>query len=167
MIKKTPPGPPPRVDVKKVMEKIASLVVGHIRERCEDGRDIDDRIFLEYSDTYKDTRRALGRNAAPPDMLMTGGMVGSVAVVERTADSITIGVGTGTSKQLRAPTKRKRRKSAGERRGPPHNLLGKWHQEGTGKNKRRQWFGVSPSGDAEIRREMNRTKPPLLSAEAG
>lgn len=163
-MKKTPPGPPPRVNVAKIMELVASLVVGHIRERCEDGLDIEDRIFLPYSDGYADTRAALGRNTAIPDMLMTGGLLGAVQVVERTADSVTIGVGTGTSKQLRAPTTRNRRKRAGEKRGPPHNLLGKWHQEGTGKNKKRRWFGVSPRGDKEIRKDLNRQKPPLLTA---
>jgi hypothetical protein len=163
-IKKTPPGPPPRVNVRRILEAVATLVVGHIRERCEDGRDIADSLFLPYSDNYAETRAALGRNSAIPDMLMTGGLLGAVQVVERTDDSVTIGVGTGTSRTVRAPTKRNRRKRAGERRGPPHNLLGKWHQEGAGHNKKRRWFGVSPRGDKEIRKDLNRQKPPLLQS---
>jgi len=164
-IKKTPPGPPPRVNVRRILEVVATLVVGHIRERCEDGLDIEDRIFLGYSDGYAETRAALGRNTAMPDMLMTGGLLVAVQVVERTDDTVTIGVGTGTSRTVRAPSKRNRRKRAGERRGPPHNLLGKWHQEGAGKNKKRRWFGVSPRGDGDIRRELNRQKPPLLTQQ--
>ena len=145
-----------------MLELVASLVIGHIRERCEAGLDIDGRAFQGYSDDYRDTRLDLGRNARPVDLLMTGGLLGAVQVVERTDSTTTIGVGTGTSSQRRAPTQGNRRRRAGERRGPPHNLLGQWHQTGAGHNKRRRWFGVSPRGNAEIRREMARRLPPLV-----
>jgi len=161
-ITKSPPPQPPRVDVRKVAELVASLVIGHIRERCEQGLDIDGKAFLGYDDDYADTRTALGRNTRPVDLLMTGGLMGAVQVVERTDDVVTIGIGTGTSPQRRAPTKGNRRKRSGEKRGPPHNLLGKWHQDGAGNNKRRRWFGVSKKGDAEVKREASRRKPPLM-----
>jgi hypothetical protein len=159
--KTTPTPPAPRVDIAKLAELIASLVIGHIRERVETGIDVDGKPMMPYSDEYQEARNALGRNTTPVDLTMTGGMINSVAVVERTPDSITIGVGTGTSRQVRPPTKGNRRKRRGERRGPPHNLLAKWHQNGEGNNPRRRWFGVSPKGDREIRAEVARRKPPL------
>ena len=161
-MRKTPPPRVPKVDTRKVAELVASLVIGHIRERCESGVDIDGKPFLAYADDYRDTRLALGRNASTVDLLMTGGLMGSVQVVERTDDTITLGLGTGTSSQRRAPTKGNRRKRAGEKRGPPHNLLGQWHQDGAGHNKRRRWFGVSKQGDEEVKREASRRKPPLI-----
>lgn len=160
-IRKTGGDGPRRIDARKLLDLLASLVIGHIRERCEAGLDIAGRAFLPYSDDYRDNRLDLGRNARPVDLLMTGGLMGAVQVVERTESVTTIGVGTGTSSQRRAPTQGNRRRRAGERRGPPHNLLGQWHQDGAGHNKRRRWFGVSPRGDAEIRREARRRKPPL------
>lgn len=159
---KSPPPPRPRVNTVKVAELLASLVVGHIRERCEAGLDTDNRPFQGYSKAYEDIRFRLGRNTSPVDMLMTGGMVGAVQVVERTDDYVVVGVGTGTSSRRRAPTKGKRRKRAGEKRGPPHNLLGEWHQLGAGNNPRRKWFGVSRPGEFSIRREVLRRRPPLL-----
>ena len=159
--KTTPTPPPPRVPTAKIAELIASLVIGHIRERVGQGLDIDGRRMLPYSDEYREARNALGRNGAPVDLTMTGGLLGAVQVVERTTSSITVGVGTGTSRQVRPPTKGNRRKRRGERRGPPHNLVARWHQNGEGNNPRRRWFGVSPKGDREIRKEIARRKPPL------
>ena len=161
---KSPSPPRPRVDRVKVAELLASLVIGHIRERCEAGMDTDNRPFEGYSQQYGKTRAALGRNTSPVDLLMTGGMVGAVQVVERTDDYVVVGVGTGTSSRRRAPTRRRRRKRAGEKRAPPHNLLGEWHQFGAGKNPRRKWFGVSRPGETALRREAARRRPPLLNA---
>jgi hypothetical protein len=161
---KSPPPPRPRINAPRLAELLASLVVGHIRERCEEGLDIKGQRFLPYSDRYAAKRLALGRNEEPVDMLMTGRLLKDVQVVERSDTYVIVGVGTGTSSQRRAPTKRNRRKRAGERRGPPHNLLGQWHQYGAGRNKVRRWFGVSPAGEFSIRREVLRRRPPLLNA---
>jgi hypothetical protein len=163
LTKSTPP-PRPRVDTVKLAELLASLAIGHMRERCEAGVDTDNRPFRPYSQGYAETRLALGRNASPVDMLMTGGLLGAVQVVERTDTYVVLGVGTGTSSRRRAPTSGNRRKRAGERRGPPHNLLGQWHQDGAGHNPRRKWFGVSRPGETSIRREALRRRPPLLNA---
>jgi hypothetical protein len=154
------PGGPRRVDVEALLRLIASLVVGHIRERTGKGLDVDDKPFKPYSEDYAADRAALGRNTSPVTMLMTGGMVGSVGIVDEDADSVTIGLGTGTSPQLSPPTRTRRRKTTGKR-GPPHNLLGRWHQEGQGNNPKRRWFGVSPRGDKAIRRQVQDGKPPL------
>ena len=161
---KSPPPPRARVNTVKVAELLASLAIGHMRERCEAGIDTDNKRFQDYSQGYAETRLALGRNSSPVDLLMTGGLLGAVQVVERTDDYVVLGVGTGTSSRRRAPTQGNRRKRAGEKRGPPHNLLGQWHQYGSGHNPRRKWFGVSRPGETDIRREVLRRRPPLLNA---
>lgn len=81
---KSPPPPRPRINAPRLAELLASLVVGHIRERCEEGLDIKGQRFLPYSDRYAAKRLALGRNEEPVDLLMTGGLLGAVQVVERT-----------------------------------------------------------------------------------
>lgn len=167
---RSPIPPIPRVPTKAIANLVASLVVGHIRERCERGVDIHDKPFAPYSEAYKATLRRLGRNVGPVDMLLSGGLLGSVQVVERTETTVVVGVDTGTSPVVRPPPSRARgrdarehpkRSSSSSSRSPPHNLLGKWHQDGDGKLPKREWFGVSPSGDREIQRQVQDTKPPL------
>jgi hypothetical protein len=157
--------PVPRVPTRALAELVASLVVGHIRERCSRGIDIHDRPFAPYSEEYRATLLKLGRNTTPVDMLLSGGLLGSVNVVERTENSVVVGVGTGTSPVVRPRSKRRRsakqKRSGSTARGPAHNLLAAWHQEGAGDLPRREWFGVSPSGDREIQRQVQDTRPPL------
>jgi hypothetical protein len=99
---------------------------------------------------------------ATVDMLLSGGMLGSVKVVERSDTGVVIGLGTGTSRVVRPPAQKRRRQKAKKLgRGPAHNLLGQWHQDGDGNNPAREWFGVSPRGDAAIRRQMVKRKPRL------
>lgn len=158
----TKSAPPPAfvVDSAATAELLASLVIGHIRERCEAGLDIHDKPFAKYSDSYLRTLQKLGRATSPVDMLLSGGMLGSVKVVERNDNGIVVGLGTGTSRVVR-PQAKKRRRQKKLGRGPAHNLLGQWHQDGEGNNPAREWFGVSPRGDATIRRQMVKRKPPL------
>lgn len=163
---KSSPPPMPRVPTAALAELVATLVIGHIRERCSRGLDIHDKPFAPYSESYKATLRKLGRNVGPVDMLLSGGLLGSVNVVERTANTVVVGVDTGTSPTVRPPTKRRRgstarKRSSSSSRGPAHNLLGEWHQDGTARMPAREWFGVSPSGDAEIARQLVKKKPPI------
>lgn len=163
---------PPTVSIDKraIAELIAALVVGHIRERCERGLDIHDKPFAPYSESYKRTLQKLGRSLSPVDMLLSGGMLGSVKVVERNDDSIVIGLGTGASRVVRPPSKQRRKLTKEQRqrrskragaRGPAHNLLGAWHQDGEGNLPAREWFGVSPRGEKDIRRQVQRKRPSL------
>ena len=149
------------IDKRAIAELVAALVVGHIRERCERGLDIHDKPFAPYSESYKRTLQKLGRSLSPVDMLLSGGMLGSVKVVERTEDTIVIGLGTGASRVVRPPSKRRRARRSAGARGPAHNLLGAWHQTGEGNLPAREWFGVSPRGDTDIRRQVQRKRPPL------
>jgi hypothetical protein len=153
---------PPRfvVDTAAIAELLAALVVGHIRERCEAGLDIRDKPFAPYSESYRRTLLKLGRSTSPVDMLLSGGMLGSVKVVERSDNGVVIGLGTGTSRVVRPPS-RQRRRQGKLGRGPAHNLLGQWHQDGDGNLPPREWFGVSPRGNSDIRRQMTKRKPPL------
>jgi hypothetical protein len=158
----TKSAPPPAfvVDTVAIAELLAALVIGHIRERCEAGLDIRDKPFAPYSESYRRTLQKLGRSTSPVDMLLSGGMLGSVKVVERDDNGVVIGLGTGTSRVVRPQTKQRRRQSK-LGRGPAHNLLGQWHQNGDGDLPSREWFGVSPRGDSAIRRQMVKRKPPL------
>jgi hypothetical protein len=161
----TKSAPPPAfvVDTAAIAELLAALVIGHIRERCEAGLDIHDKPFAKYSDSYQRTLQKLGRSTSPVDMLLSGGMLGSVKVVERDDNGVVIGLGTGTSRVVRPPPQKRRRQKKAKKlgRSPAHNLLGQWHQDGAGDNPAREWFGVSPRGDAAIRRQMVKRKPPL------
>ena len=166
---RNPIPPAPRVPTKAIADLVATLVVGHIRERCSRGLDIHDKPFAPYSESYKATLRKLGRNVGTVDMLLSGGLLGGVNVVERTDTTVVIGVDTGTSRVVRPPKTRQRGRDARERpvrssstsRGPAHNLVGQWHQDGEGNNPKREWFGVSPRGDREIQRQVQDARPPL------
>jgi hypothetical protein len=148
------------VDTAAIAELLAILVMGHIRERCEQGLDIHDKAFVRYSESYKRALQKLGRSLSPVDMLLSGGLLGSVKVVERDDNGVVIGLGTGTSRVVR-PSSKKRRRQGKLGRGPAHNLLGAWHQNGDGSQPVREWFGVSPRGSADIRRQMVNRRPPL------
>ena len=167
-LKRTTPTPPrERFDASKIAAFIASLAIGHIRTRTGEGLDVEDAPFAVYSTEYAETRAELGRNTGFVDLLMSGGMLNSVRVVDSSggADSasVTIGVGTGTSPRVRPPSKTRRR--GGSRtgsRGPAHNLLARWHNEGTGRNPKRKWFGVSAQGSAMLERETKRVLAKFL-----
>jgi hypothetical protein len=194
----TTKAPRQRFDARKIAAYIASLAVGHIRQRTGEGLDVDDRPFAAYSQEYAETRRLLGRNTGSSDLLMdgndirvvetrghnnvdllmTGGLLNDVRVVEKSGTrdvaEVTVGVGAGTSRRVRRPTKKNKRrpkrtsapvveapvvetpKRRTAARGPPHNLLARWHNEGSGRNKKREWFGVSPDGQKMIDRETQR-----------
>ena len=167
-IKRTRTPPRKRIDGAAIARFAGPLIVGHKRERVADGRDIDGRTFLPYSEGYATRRIILGRASAFVDLLMSGGLMGSLKVLEVTeregVASVVVGLGTGVSRIVRPPPKR-RRKARGKRRthGPPHNLLGRWHQDGAGNNPRRKWFGVSRDGQADIMEILRRMipQPPL------
>jgi len=171
-MRRTGPDPnrPFKVPAADIAERIASAVIGHIGERTENGIDIHGNEFADYSKDYGEARERSGRRGDPPNLTLSGGMLGSVQVVERSevgsTARVVVGMDTGTSSQTRLPPKgtgkRKRRKrtSAGGR-SPSHADLGLYHQEGMGHLPQREWFGVSPDGDASIRRQMQDDLPPL------
>ena len=79
---------------------------------------------------------------------------------------IVVGLDTGTSPQTRLPPKgtgkrTKRKSTSAGGRSPSHADLGLYHQEGMGHLPQREWFGVSPDGDASILRQMRDDLPPL------
>jgi hypothetical protein len=162
------PGPdePPRIPVDLIAERVASAVIGHVRERTEQGVDVDGNAFEPYSKAYAEGRARGGRRADPPNLTMSGGMLNSVQVLERehteTASVVAIGPDTGTSPQRRTPPKTKpRKRTKSEGRSPSHNDLGLYHQEGMGRLPQRRWLGVSPEGEASITRQAQDALPPL------
>lgn len=165
----TPDDGPPRVDVEALARLAAEAVVEHIVARVGEGLDVDDRAFLPYSAGYADERRRLGRDADSVTLTMTGGLLNNVKVLEikstpDIAEAI-VGVGTGTSRRLRAPPKTrnrsKRRTTRTAARGPEHVVVAQAHNEGLGNLPKREWFGVSPSGDESIERQVQDGAPDL------
>jgi hypothetical protein len=156
--------PPKRIDGAAIARMAGNLIIGHIRERVADGVDVDGRLFFGYSDGYAERRMVLGRATAFVNLVMSGGLLGSLKIVDVRESagvaSVEVGLGTGSSRIVSPPPKR-RRKARGRKRthGPPHNLLGKWHQDGAGNNRRRKWFGVSRKGNDEIREILRKLLP--------
>lgn len=163
-IKRTKTPPPKHIDGAAIARMAGTLIIGHIRERVSEGVDVDGRLFDGYSDSYTERRMVLGRATAFVNLVMSGGMLGSLKIVDVRESagvaSVEVGLGTGSSRIV-SPPPRRRRRARGRKRthGPPHNLLGKWHQDGAGRNPRRKWFGVSRNGNDEIREILRKLLP--------
>jgi hypothetical protein len=170
-LKKTTTGGdrPMQVDTEAIARLAATAIVEHIVDRTSSGLDVNDDPFVGYSKQYRDDKQRLGRNIDPPDMTMTGGMINAVQIVEVNegpfGHEAVVGVGTGTSRQLRPPPKSRKRsqrktKTTGGR-SASHNVMAEAHNEGLGHLPKREFFGVSPSGQASIDRQVADGLPPL------
>jgi hypothetical protein len=138
------------VDVKALVQLAATDAIGRIQRRTAKGTDMHGRAFRSYSDEYAKKRDDDGRNASPVDLTFTGGLLASVRIL-RVVDRVgkiaaLIGPGTGTSPEIGW------RKTGGSgaykshrtgRRGPSHNLVGRWLHEGRTRGQARPWLGLS------------------------
>lgn len=183
------PDEPPTVDTEAIARLAGEAVVEHIVDRTSSGMDVHDEAFVGYSTQYAEDKARLGRTkdgvGTAPDLTMTGGLLNSVQVLEVNATAFghtaVVGVGTGTSKQMRPPPKRKKKrrvkrldefdevdgrwrlrktKTTGAR-GGSHNVVAEAHNTGAGHAPQREFFGVSPSGQPVIDRQVMDGLPPL------
>lgn len=128
------------LDLQAIAKALGPAAVGHVVERVDDGRDLEDKPLAGYTKGYERWLEKGGEDTRV-DLRVTGGLMNSVAVREERigADGLhlTIGPGTGTSERRRAEKGRMRKTGV---RGPPHNVVGKYL------NVKRPWLGISPRG---------------------
>ena len=151
---------PIKVDLGPALAAAAAVAIGHVRARTRSGVDIDGEQFAGYSGSYILKLTKMGE-AAQVDLLLTGGLLNGVKVLSKTATSVTIGPGTGTSPQV-APPKQRVSKKTGKplkaraaatktgKRSPPHSLLGLWLHRGTPHMQARRWLGLSAQGKRDV-----------------
>lgn len=155
-------GKPLKIPTERIARAVATLAPGIIRERVARGLDVDGEPFAGYSARY---RRALsdGGEGTNVDLLMTGGMLGSVRAVDvdvhGDAATVTIAPGTGTSAQVQLSDGVAHRTS---RRSPPHNVLGAYLHYGTATAPARPWLGLSSEDRKSLWRQVADLFPRLL-----
>lgn len=137
------------VDVEAIARVLIARVPGLVLERCHAGLDIDDKPFAPYSASYREALTEMGE-ATDVDLRLTGGLLNSVkhTSTERVSPDVvvlTFAPDTGTSPQVRPPSRGKPRAKRTGKRGPAHNLVGYWLQHGTPRMRSRPWLGLSPS----------------------
>jgi hypothetical protein len=145
------------VDMQRLAATLGPAVVGHVLMRVDENKDVRDRPLKRYSPGYAEWLRSVGEDPNAVDLRLTGGMLNSVHVrdTEVTADGLTLTVGPGTGTSERRSFGGTHGEDAGKRttnrRGPPHNLVGKYL------SKLRPWLGISPSGMKLMKRLIERS----------
>lgn len=146
-----------KVDVDKMVATMKTEAVSRIIRRTGNGVDANDKPFAGYSSGYL---RALleGGEDTRVDLRLTGGLLNSVRVVrvERVSRNITrivIAPDAGTSPAVVLADGKAKRTA---RRGPPHNLLGRWLHYGTPRMRPRPWLALSPKDKAAMRAVLKR-----------
>lgn len=76
-----------------LVERIAQIAIDKMIERTESGKDVFNRNFKGYSKSYKDSLefKASGKTSFV-DLKLSGDMIGSIDVVDRVLDRVTIGL---------------------------------------------------------------------------
>lgn len=151
------------VDMAALERRIPPLVVGFVLDRLHKGLGMGDAPLAPYSASYLRTLALMGEGPLV-DLRLTGGMLNSLRHtgterLSETTSRLVFGVGTGTSPQVRPPTKGKapadggrarpkgkaRAKRTGQR-GPAWNLVASWLHHGTSRMRPRPWLGLGPAG---------------------
>ena len=154
--------PPRRFDPAAVAALVGVEMIGHIQRRTGKGQDVNGRPFAGYAPSYARTRARAGRNPAPVDLTMSGGLLASLHVLRVEVESalrcvVVIGPGTASSPRV-VPSRRPRgskAKPTGRRAGysaVPQNVVGYLLQHGTKHAPPRRWLGATP----EFRRSLLR-----------
>lgn len=154
------------VDYKRAASLMSSLAIGHVKRRTAAGTDIHGRPFRPYSPGYRQKLIDAGQDPNV-NLMLTGGMVGSVQEkgrrVSRTMAQVIIGPGTGTSPAVSLGRTARRT----SRRGPPHNIVGGYHQRGAGSMPARKWLGLSPKGRKQIADALKKKGAGVLKTKKG
>jgi hypothetical protein len=72
-----------QVDKKKIaenLEKAALDEMAIIKQRTEQGKDVDSKTFAPYVPSYAKRRQKLNRRVAPPNLRVTGKMISAMQV---------------------------------------------------------------------------------------
>lgn len=110
----------------KDMRKIANKARKLMRNRISSGKDVYQRKFEAYSDSYRNYKRKLGKDPYTVNMEDSGKMI----------NSLRTNVMSGTQAEI-YPTL--------------HTKIGEYHQLGTARGgKKRRWFGFSTDSQKEL-----------------
>lgn len=63
--------------VRRAMKRVMAEYLRLQRERIANGKDVDGKPFLPYSDRYAEAKARAGRNTSKPDLRLTGDMLRS------------------------------------------------------------------------------------------
>lgn len=139
--------PPKKItlNINAALDFIAKEAIGMIQRRTRAGKDLNGNNFEAYSTGYKKALARAGESTRP-DLWLTGGLMADLRETERVVTAgrsmIWIGPGTGTS-EARSLVKGKAKQT--NRRGPAHNVVGKWLHGGTPHMPPRPWLGLTPA----------------------
>jgi hypothetical protein len=99
-----------------LLQQLAVLAVGRIKRRTKQGVDANGQRFKPYSEGYAYLRRRAGWQTSPPDLWLTGHMLGSMGVLEVTPEQALIGF-SGSSPRVKWKRRERARKhrKTGER----------------------------------------------------
>ncbi len=135
-----------------ILLRLAMLAIGRIKRRTGQGKDVDGRLFVPYSARYARQRKAAGRNASPPTLLLSGAMLGSMKVLRASDREAVIGFeGTGAAVRFTRRARSVKARGGGRAthaatetpRRIANALKARWNDQGEGRVPRRHFFGLS------------------------
>lgn len=151
-------------DEGRILNTMASLIVGEIVLRTGQGIDQYGRPFVPYSASYAKARIEAGRKAHPVTLRLTGGLLGGFGERRRLIDdrgaSLFFGPDSGQSRQVRLS---KRGVTTTGRAGPSHTRIGEWMQYGTSKTPRRPWLGLTKAQQRKVAKSIEQAIGALKS----
>lgn len=143
-----------KIDLAKGAKILGPLIVGEIKLAVSQGKDRDGRQMAAYSQSYAEAKGAAGRDPSRVDLVLTGGLMGSLDVRRTvvTADGAEVDVGPDNARSPRVTLTPDGAKRTGKY-GPPHNLVGMYlEQQG------RKWLGLSKAAIARIAKALTGSK---------
>ena len=131
------------IDVEKALSALGLHVVGTIKQRTQQGKDLTGAAFEQYSDGYKDALRR-GGELNNVDLRVTGSMMSSLKVVGRGARLgvryVTVGFDATYGPKYHLAGGQIKRTG---QRNITNGALARVHHLGLGRVPRRRFFGLS------------------------
>ncbi len=150
------------LDKTLLANAMAVTAMGIISARLTHGLDMHGRPFKPYSASYKRALALEGMNSKV-DIALSGGLLQSLHTLRTwstpTLVASVIGVDSSPSRfmpllppWIKPEQRRAWRKVqlAKPHHGVPHNVLGAWIHNGTGRMPARPWLGLSPKDQADL-----------------
>lgn len=131
------------IDLTRALNALGSHVVGTIRLRTDQGKDLTGAAFQQYSESYKAALRR-GGELDKVDLRLSGSMMSSLKVVgrgqRRGLHYVTVGFSGEYGPAVRL--KQGKRVNVGQR-DITNGALARIHHLGLGRQKPRRFFGLS------------------------
>lgn len=132
------------IDTTKALDALGSWAVGRIKFRTQQGKDMNERPFAQYSKKHEKALRRGGQQATPIDLRISGGMIGNLTPKGRGKRMgyhyVTIGF---NNKKIRKYTLKNNQMNFTGEGKITFGELAAIHHRGIGKMPRRAFFGLS------------------------